>query len=247
MNWVFETNRFINPLYNVGKAVQGFVVHPEYDPVIWTIPLEFYGSFMVYFLVLLLMRVPKNSVRMALVGGFSMLCMLVGSWNMACFAAGMLMADFNLGQEEENSTTASLKSTRYEKVWIVVFVVAFYIAGLPTLGNADAKVNPMPGFETLRSLTPMWLNMDDHGRFWWSISGVALLFSITQVSRLRVLFDTDFCQYVAKISFSLYLVHEFCIVLSSAAASAARLARTPTSILSVRSRRSLKYEFPSCK
>lgn len=213
VDWVWETNRFINPIHNFGSAIKGFVVHPKYDPVIWTIPLEFYGSFVVYSLVLLLMRVPKNRVRMGLVGIFSVLCMLLGSWNMSCFAAGMLIADFNLGQEEESSTTASLKSARYEKLWIAVLAVAFYVAGLPTLGNGDAKVNPMPGFETLRALTPTSLTMDDHARFWWSISGVSILFSISQVSRLKGLFETYFCQYLAKISFALYLVHEFCIVL----------------------------------
>lgn len=213
MDWIWETNRFVNPLHNFGSAVKGFVVHPKYDPVIWTIPLEFYGSFVVYFLLLLLMRVPKNHVRMGLVAAFSALCMLLGSWNFSCFAAGMLMADFNLSQEEDNSSTASLKSLKYEKIWVALFAVAFYIAGLPTLGNADAKVNPMPGFETLRTLTPMSLNMDDHGRFWWSISGVTMLFCISQGSRLKQMFETNFCQYLAKISFSLYLIHEFSIVL----------------------------------
>lgn len=71
----------------------------------------------------------------------------------------------------------------------------------------------MPGFELLHSLTPTRLNMEDHSRFWWSISGVLLLLSISQIPRLKRLFETNFCQYLGKVSFSLYLAHEFSIVL----------------------------------
>jgi peptidoglycan/LPS O-acetylase OafA/YrhL len=73
----------------------------------------------------------------------------------------------------------------------------------------------MPGFETLRGLIPASVahNMEDPARFWWSISGGALLLSISQLPRLKAVFDSYLCQYLAKISFSLYLAHEFCIVL----------------------------------
>lgn len=215
VDWIVETNYFVNPLYNFGGAIRGFVKHPKYDPVIWTIPLEFYGSFLCYILLLLIMRVPKNGVRMGLIAVVSVLCMLLGSWNFSCFTAGMLIADFNLGQDEavRNSTSTSPHPSGYDKIWIAIFAIAFYIAGLPTLGTANAKINPMPGFEILRTLTPLSLNMDDHSRFWWSISGVSMLVSISQVPRLKRIFDTNPCQYLAKISFSLYLVHEFCIVL----------------------------------
>lgn len=213
VDWIIETNKFVNPMHNFWSAVKGIVVHPKYDPVIWTIPLEFYGSFVCYILLLTLVRVPKNRVRMGLVAIFSVCSMFAGSWNFSCFSAGMLIADFNLGQEQTDSGSSTLNSLARQRLWTTVLVVAFYVAGFPTLGNTKAMTDPMPGFEMLRSLIPTWLNMEDLSRFLWSISGVSILFSISQVSQLKRVFETYICQYLAKISFSLYLVHEFCIVL----------------------------------
>jgi peptidoglycan/LPS O-acetylase OafA/YrhL len=215
MDWLVETNHLVNPIYNFKTAIMGFVTHPKYDAVVWTIPLEFYGSFVCYILVLILVRIPRNGVRMGLVAVFSGLCMLMGSWNIFGFLAGMLIADFNLSQEENGTTLPSTNSMSRIKsgIWATMFAMALYMAGFPTLAAGDAVLKPMPGFEILRSLTPMGLNMDDHSRFWWSISGVVLLLSISKLPRLKSLFETTFCQYLGKISFSLYLVHVFCVVI----------------------------------
>lgn len=210
LDWLVETNRLVNPFYNLQRAVQGFVTHPKYDAVVWTIPLEFYGSMVCYILLLILTRVPSNGLRMTLVAVFSCSCMALGSWNLFCFSGGMLLADFNLSQEDN---TAGAAPAKHGLIWTAVFTVSFYVAGFPTLVYPEGKLNPMPGFETLRSLIPMSLNMDDHARFWWSISGMFILLSISQLPRLKSLFETYFCQYLGKISFSLYLIHEFCLVL----------------------------------
>jgi peptidoglycan/LPS O-acetylase OafA/YrhL len=212
VDWLSETNRFVNPIHNFQRAMQGFVTHPKYDAVIWTIPIEFYGSFVCYILLLLLARVPGNGVRIGLLAVFSIFCLCIGSWNLFCFSTGMLIADLNLGQEETDAT-GTPKPSRHIIIWGAVFTVAFYVAGFPTLSVGDANQKPMPGFEILHSLTPMGLNMEDHSRFWWSLSGVSLLLSISQLPRLKIIFETNFCQYIGKISFSLYLIHEFCIIL----------------------------------
>lgn len=209
MDWVVDTFNFVNPVHNFRTALQGTIVHTKYDVVIWTIPLEFFGSFVCYTLLLILVWIPTNRVRMALVVTFSGFCMYIGSWNLFCFSSGMLLADFTLGQDE-NMTTPSPHSSRRGILWTILFAISFYIAGFPTILYGET---PMPGFETLLSLTPKTLNLEDRARFWWSISGVCLLLSISQLARLKRLFETTFCQYLGRIAFSLYLVHEFCLVL----------------------------------
>lgn len=211
LDWLAETNRFVNPFYNFSRAIQGVTTYTKYDAVIWTIPLEFYGSFVCYILLLLLTRVPAHYLRMCTVAAISLLSMFLGSWHFSCFTAGMLLADYNLHQETTTST--SPPGPKHTMLWTAVFAFAFYTAGLPTFALSDANLKPMPGFETMRSLTPMWLRLEDHAWFMWSISGICLLSSISQLPRLKGLFETNFCQYLGKISFSLYLIHEFCIVL----------------------------------
>ncbi|KAK4119563.1 hypothetical protein N657DRAFT_658956 [Parathielavia appendiculata] len=220
-DWLVETNRLVNPIHNFSGAIRGLVQHPKYDAVIWTIPVEFYGSMVCYLLLLTLAPVSRNTPRMASVASLSLLSMALGSWNIFCFTAGMLLADFNLGQEEDDSPIiARTTSTRKHRLflWTTIFLVSFYILGFPTLVFPDARTNPMPGFETLRALISVAAGgfggaMEDPARFWWSIAGVALLLSVSQLPRLRAVFETYLCQYLAKISFSLYLVHEFCLVL----------------------------------
>ena len=213
MDWLVQTNRLVNPVYNLPPALQGFVSPSKYDPVVWTIPLEFYGSIVCYGLLFILARVRSNGFRMALVVVFSCSCMAAGSWNMFCFSAGMLIADFNLSQEGNTSITTNPPPEKHGLIWTAIFASAFYLAGFPTLKLPDAMLKPMPGFEIFRWLTPTSLNMEDHSRFWWSISGVLLLLSISQLRQLKSVFETNFCQYIGKICFSLYLVHEFCLVL----------------------------------
>jgi peptidoglycan/LPS O-acetylase OafA/YrhL len=208
-DWLVETNHLVNPIYNLKNALQGFITHAKYDAVIWTIPLEFYGSIVCYTLLFILSRGPTNNMRMALVAVFACSCMALGSWNIFCFSAGMLLADFNLSQEEQEI----VPSPRHRLIWTGVFATTFYLAGFPTLVYAEAKLQPMPGFELVRLLTPISLIMEDHSRFWWSISGVLMLLSISQLPRLKGVFESSFCQYLGKISFSLYLLHEFCLVL----------------------------------
>ena len=214
LNWVAETNRLVNPAYNWKRAMQGFITHPKYDAVIWTIPLEFYGSLVCYALLFLLALVPGNKIRMVFVAGFAVISMMLGSWNLSCFSSGMLIADFNLSQDSHHSILSLPKPPRHQKLWLAIFTAAFYVAGFPSLGyGSTAASKPMPGFETLFALTPTSPNLEEPARFMWSLSGAGLLLSISQVPKLKKVFETDFCQYIGRISFSLYLVHEFCLVL----------------------------------
>ncbi|KAE9374627.1 hypothetical protein N431DRAFT_336301 [Stipitochalara longipes BDJ] len=211
MNWLHEINRFVNPLYNFSGAMQGRVTYMNYEAVIWTIPLEYYGSLVCYFFLLLLAQIPAHYQRMGIVAAFSAIFMLLGSWHFSCFTAGIFFADYNLHQE--SFTATSKQPPKHGIIWVILFAVAFYVAGLPTFTLGDASLKPIPGFETVRWLTPSWLRMEDQARFMWSLSGIALLLSISQLPRLKAVFETNFCQYLGRISFSLYLIHLFCLVL----------------------------------
>jgi peptidoglycan/LPS O-acetylase OafA/YrhL len=181
-DWLKETFHFINPIYNAPRALQGLITHPKYDAVIWTIPLEFYGSLVCYLLLLVMARISlfggNYSTRTAVLIVLALCSMYLGSWNNFCFLAGMLIADFNLWQEEKGASLDLVCNNKVERhnskdwIWWSMFAAAFYVAGLPTLMNDEARKNPMPGYEILRALIPTSLKMEDHARFWWSISGV---------------------------------------------------------------------------
>jgi peptidoglycan/LPS O-acetylase OafA/YrhL len=205
LDWISEANHLMNPYYNFTPAILGFVRHPKYEPVIWTIPVEFYGSLVCYFLLALLTRVPTNNARMASTAVFAVVSMALGSWNIFCFAAGMLLADFNLGQDAVLNPSLTAR-----RLWMALFAVAFYVAGLPT--KIFSPEAPRPGYETLMALTPS-LHMEDSARFMWSLSGISLLLSMSQLPSFKRVFESNLCQYLGRISFSLYLVHLSCMVI----------------------------------
>lgn len=211
VDWLQATNLLVNPAHNFYRAIRGFVTHPKYEAVVWTIPLEFYGSFVCYFLLLVLSKIHSNNLRMTIVALFATFSMALGCWNIFCFATGMLIADINLGQAATQTLSSPSQAPKHTKLWTAIFALCFYVAGFPTL-LADAKFNPMPGFEFLLNLTPFTLTMEDHARFLWSLSGVGLLLSISQLPKLKSIFESDFCQYLGRVSFSLYLAHESCLV-----------------------------------
>lgn len=213
VDWLVETNHFINPFFNMIPAIRGHILHPKYDGVVWTMPLEFYGSFVCYFLLLALVRVQSNNMRMCLLGMLSVVFMLLSSWNMFCFSSGMLIADFNLSQDligpkGPGSTIPRIKTL----FWSILFSISFYVAGFPPLSVPEAFTRPKPGYTLLYNLIPGFLTFEDPGRFWWSTSGVLLLLSISQLPVLKRVFETNVCQYLGKISFSLYLIHTYCVL-----------------------------------
>ncbi|KAG7286721.1 hypothetical protein NEMBOFW57_009032 [Staphylotrichum longicolle] len=217
LDWLASTNRLINPLHNLPAALRGTVAHPKYDAVIWTIPVEFYGSLACYALLALLARSASHTrLRLALLALLPALAMVAGSWNLSCFTAGMLLADLNLGQDDSLPPNPDpVQRSRRTLLWSAVLALSFYVAGFPTLVFPSARADPMPGFETLRARIPAGAasRMEDPARFWWSVAGAALLWSVSQLPRVKAVFETYLCQYLAKVSFALYLVHEFCIVL----------------------------------
>ncbi|KAF2755850.1 hypothetical protein EJ05DRAFT_79684 [Pseudovirgaria hyperparasitica] len=217
-DWLLDLDHLMNPVHNFYRSMHGFVTHPRYEAVIWTIPLEFYGSFLCYIWLLSFIHVPSHITRMIFTAFLVVICMCSGAWHYFCFASGMLLADINLAQEKNFDALAVRKTitNKARALWVTIFLLSFYIGGFPTLDKEAypwVDTRPMVGFEFMRRHTPTGLYMEDHARFWWSLSGVGILGSISQLPRLKAVFETRLCQYLGKVSFSLYLIHEAVIYL----------------------------------
>lgn len=66
-----------------------------YGPQLWTIPIEFRASMLLFVTVLGLARV-KEGIRMGVLAGLSVYAMVVMQWDVSLFMAGILLADVNL-------------------------------------------------------------------------------------------------------------------------------------------------------
>nr|POE90215.1 hypothetical protein CFP56_20682 [Quercus suber] len=193
-----------------------------YVPSSWTIPMEYYGSLVVYLMTLVIARVEIFAYRCAIIGSLSLYALHQGSWWTSLFLNGMLLADTVLEQksraenkkvsfvDEDKAYKARFKRVLWDALFFGLFCVGYYIMGVPPK-TLSFDFNPVPreGYEFLYPLIPNFdaFRIADRTRWLWYWSGMFTVVGISQVSWLRVIFETKFFQWLGKLSFMLYLVH----------------------------------------
>lgn len=178
----------------------------EYDSHLWTIPIQFRASMMMYLVLLGLARV-HNAVRQAVVAAFWVYTLAEHRWEVALFMAGMLLAERNLiileGQKQaihhrqEVSKDGFIPFHGQRIIWIAVFLLGLFLGSYPRAPRAGLDT---PGYEWISSLTHNY-------KYWHAYSAMLLILAITHEGSLQQLFTSRFSRYMGNISFSLYLVH----------------------------------------
>ncbi|OAL43952.1 hypothetical protein IQ07DRAFT_592748 [Pyrenochaeta sp. DS3sAY3a] len=181
-----------------------------FHPFAWSIPIEFKGSIIIYTSLSAFSRCTKNARLWCEAGLIVYFLYIVDGFYGALFMAGMLLCDLELLAQEDNLPRfLSILSGFKEFIFFHLFVVALYLGGVPAFDAADVdreKLLPRsPGWIWLSYLKPQavfdpkWFYL-----FWAAFFTVA---SVPRLPWLRTFFETRFCQYLARISFALYLVH----------------------------------------
>ena len=202
---------------------------PPYNGHLWTIPIEYFGSMVVYAMVLGFSRC-RTWVRLLLMG-FTSLCTLhYERWDLFLFLSGTVLAELSLcraypaspdltSSADEKPTYNGLLKAAHSTINAVkcfspalnclVCLISLYFLSYP--GGSYPEYEPGPGLfhEYLMSRTPpryadLWYGYE---RFWISVGGVMLVFAISNSSHLQRPFTTRFAQYFGDISYSLYIVH----------------------------------------
>jgi peptidoglycan/LPS O-acetylase OafA/YrhL len=185
-----------------------------YLPPSWTIPLEYQGSIAIYLLVMVVSRIELFQTRFVILAGMALYSLHRGAWWISNFVGGMILADYELEQaSKRNRPTAKdhrVFGSMYNVCCFITFCVGFYLGGMPPdfdLYDFDPK--PKPGYEIFYQLYPphFMFRMKDPVRWYWYWSGTFTVVSISQLPWMRLILDTKLCQWLGKLSFSLYLVH----------------------------------------
>ena len=185
-----------------------------YLPPSWTIPVEYQGSIAAYLLVMVVARIEFFHTRCIILGGMALYSLHRGAWWTSNFVVGMLLADCQLEKQGKGSKPTK-KDNRVSTVvsnvcYIIMFCCSLYLAGIPPNHAAlDFNSKPKPGYEFFYHIYPPFymFRMKDETRWYWYWSGTFTVVSISQLSWLRSALDTRFCQWLGKLSFSLYLIH----------------------------------------
>jgi peptidoglycan/LPS O-acetylase OafA/YrhL len=178
----------------------------RYHAHAWSIPIEFKGSIIVYTTLSAFSRCTRNA-RLACEACLAMYFLyIVDGYYGAMFMAGMLLCDLDLlalsGQLPHIFTW--LEGFK-EFIFFHLFVLSFYLGGVPSYTWEAEPLSRSPGWIWLSYLKPQ--AVFDAKWFYLFWAAFFLVASIPRLPRLKQFFETRFCQYLARISFALYLVH----------------------------------------
>ncbi|KAL5411313.1 hypothetical protein PMIN03_004910 [Paraphaeosphaeria minitans] len=179
-----------------------------YHPHSWSIPIEFKGSIVVYTALLALSKCTRTARLWLQTGLIFYFLYIVDGWYGALFMAGMLLCDLELLAASGQLPRIFTKLEDFkELIFFHLFITAMYLGGVPSCDGDDyaGVLKKSPGWKWLSHLKPQAVFDGKWFYLFW-----AALFTVASVPRLPWLkhfFETSFCQYLARVSFALYLVH----------------------------------------
>jgi peptidoglycan/LPS O-acetylase OafA/YrhL len=200
-DFIKSCEQYANPLdFNRN---QWSSLHP-YDWTMWTIPYEFAGSLLVFFILLAVGRIHNYTRRTIAISIIVAYCAARAEWSFWLFSNGVLIADYV--REHGGFQALSDKQTTKSLIgWSALLVVALWIGGVPA---PFTSLYTRPGYDWLDSITPKnWMEVEGGGRLWWNIAGILIIFSSCHLSGIRRLFEHGAVRYLGRISYMMYLTH----------------------------------------
>jgi peptidoglycan/LPS O-acetylase OafA/YrhL len=199
-DYILECERFANPFH---LERNNFELLNKYNHTMWTIPLEWAGSLLVFATLLGVNQIRNYRRRTVVVITISLYACQSARWNYWLFASGILLADYvrQAGGFEQLSNRMTIWS---RLGWMFVLLLGGWLAGVPD----QSIYYERPGYKFLEKLVPhKWTGIEGGNRFWWSWAGIFIITSISHFATLRRLFERQFPRYLGRISFMLYLTH----------------------------------------
>lgn len=196
---------------------------PVYNPALWTIPVEFSQSLLLFAVILGLSRC-FASIRLILLAGISAFCFYSGQLYAVEFLGGMFIAELTLIQDDTLTTPSSSPTLpayefdekfEQEDCWKCIkrnFMQGFWFAnvvcGLFIASWTNSHVEEVWGLSILNAHTP---EPYEGQRIWFCLGAFQIVAACTQLHSLQSIFDTSIAQYLGNISYALYLTHNLCL------------------------------------
>ena len=176
------------------KSVDEILSWFRYGDHLWTIPVEFQCSMVLFLAIIGLLRL-RQTFRLIALSTFFCYCLWWSRWDVALFLAGSGLAEVH--QARSKSTISYINKI----VSCIIFALGLYIASIPTKAAQDT-----PGYVQIMKLDP-------RVRTWHTLAAVLILWSLEGLLLVKTVLTTPLAQYLGEISFSLYIVHEPCLQL----------------------------------
>ncbi len=179
----------------------------NYDPHLWTIPLEFRSSIVLFITLLAFSRL-RPAARLVLMFSLVSICLLCWArWEVFLFLAGMIFAELDIISGiftetpllEEKVTSRSRHSLGW--FWAGIMLVGLFFNSCPSVQPENA-----PGYMYLATVVPEPYSWQ-RGRPFQAIGGCLMVWSFMHLPRIQRMFTTAIAQYLGQISYAFYIVH----------------------------------------
>lgn len=185
----------------------------SYNMVMWSIPIELKGSFLVFgALALLSFGLAGGEQKRAAIAATALLVTAGGSlmmcwkWSMACFMLGMSIAIVDVWELDDKVLSALTQRTR-SIVTHMVLLIGWYLVCQPSVTGDISVASETPGWIWLTSITPPGYTKDNYFRFWQSWGTLLFVYGLQRISWLQYVFSRRPLLFLGEVSFMLYLVH----------------------------------------
>ncbi|KAK0643135.1 acyltransferase [Cercophora newfieldiana] len=163
------------------------------DVHLWTIPVEFRAS-MVVFLVLMGLARARVGVRVGAVMGLGVFAYLSARWEVMLFCCGVVLA-------EREAAGGCRGKKGMGAVWGAVSVVGMYLLSQPDVGGEET-----PGWVWLSEAIPEKWEENKH-RHWQAFGAMVFVWAVGRSSGWQRVFNSAVVQYFGRISYAIYLMH----------------------------------------
>ncbi|KAL2259726.1 hypothetical protein VTK26DRAFT_6478 [Humicola hyalothermophila] len=198
--WYVEVKNFCFVFNTHGNPWLSYNFH------LWTIPFEFKGSIVIYTVLLAFSRCGRNTRLWCEAGLVFYFLYIVDGWYCAAFVAGMLINDLEQLAARDDLPAFFGRFRRHKQaIFYSMFAAAMYLGGTPGHSDKVEEMRRNPGWYWLSFLKPQ--AVFDAKWFFLFWAAVFLVASIPHIAWLRRFFEGRFCQYLGRLSFSIYLVH----------------------------------------
>ncbi|KAI0533931.1 aspartic peptidase domain-containing protein [Xylaria digitata] len=198
-----------------------------YSDSLWTLPIEFKSSLVVFSMLLALSRCTTRA-RILITLCVACYSFWYVHWGEFLFVGGMLIVESNLrcqrqasvrelrlNEGDDDSFEAKPNRSPWPRVLrsqafrrccsTAAFLTALFILSMP---KHDRRAADSYGFKTLVWLIPTHFSAIGAGdSFWQPLAAVFLVLAIDNAKLLQRIFTTRLAQYLGRVSFALYLVH----------------------------------------
>ncbi|KAF2756426.1 hypothetical protein EJ05DRAFT_517848 [Pseudovirgaria hyperparasitica] len=177
-----------------------------YNMHTWSIPIELKGSIVVYILALSTSNFTRSSRWCVYAAMICYFLWMVDGWSNAYFVAGMALAEMDLHAAADDLPPMFRKLGKHKKkLFCTLFVLGLLLAGAPSNSFDMFYWNKSPGWSWVIDTRPAAMS----DAKWWPLffASTLIVMCIPRISVLKSFFESNFCQYLGRISYALYLLH----------------------------------------